>query len=200
MSVQVQTHIGPVGVKVIFILNLNKTPGPHGDVGFDLFPCSVHVLRHPRHLEHWLLVSAGCHDVGVGLLLDALNGGPLGAYNQPHHTVRHPHLDGGLSGQARIMEKCSAAEMISLLAMATSSLLPVTTNTGSSPRTGVLIAALIAVILVCAAMGGKGVLVVVQAEQGELVQGDLQGSLVVPRVSLDAAVCKERAGHLRGIG
>jgi len=46
----------------------------------------------------------------------------------------------------------------------------------------------------------QGVLVVVQAEQGELVQGDLQGSLLVPRVSLDAAVCKERAGHLRGIG
>lgn len=44
----------------------------------------------------------------------------------------------------------------------------------------------------------QGVLVVVQAEQGELIQGDLQGSLVVQRISLDAAVCEERAGHLCG--
>lgn len=41
------------------------------------------------------------------------------------------------------------------------------------------------------------VLVVVQAEQGELIQGDLQGSLVIQCISLvDAAVCEERAGHL----
>lgn len=39
---------------------------------------------------------------------------------------------------ARICEKCSAAERISRLALATSSLRPVTTKTGSSPRTGVL--------------------------------------------------------------
>lgn len=39
---------------------------------------------------------------------------------------------------ARICEKCSAAERISRFALATSSLRPVTTNTGSSPRTGVL--------------------------------------------------------------
>ena len=39
---------------------------------------------------------------------------------------------------ARICEKCSAADTISRLAAATSSFLPVTTNTGSSPRTGVL--------------------------------------------------------------
>ena len=40
--------------------------------------------------------------------------------------------------EARIWEKCSAAERISRLASPTSSLRPVTTNTGSSPRTGVL--------------------------------------------------------------
>lgn len=40
------------------------------------------------------------------------------------------------------------------------------------------------------------VLVVVQAEQGELIQGNLQGSLVVQCISLDAAVGEERAGHL----
>lgn len=42
----------------------------------------------------------------------------------------------------------------------------------------------------------QGVLVVVQAEQGELIQGYLQGSLVVQCISLDAAVGEERAGHL----
>lgn len=39
---------------------------------------------------------------------------------------------------ALIKLKCSAADKISLLAFATSSLRPVTTKTGSSPRTGVL--------------------------------------------------------------
>lgn len=39
---------------------------------------------------------------------------------------------------ARIMEKCSAAERISLLAISTSSFLPVTMKMGSSPLTGVL--------------------------------------------------------------
>lgn len=43
----------------------------------------------------------------------------------------------------------------------------------------------------------EDVLVVVQVEQGEVVQGDLQGSLLVQRVPLDAAVRKDRAGHLR---
>lgn len=40
---------------------------------------------------------------------------------------------------ARIKLKCSAADRISRFAFDTSSLRPVTTNTGSSPRTGVLI-------------------------------------------------------------
>ena len=45
--------------------------------------------------------------------------------------------------EARIWEKCSAAERISRLARATSSLRPVTTKTGSSPRTGVLMYVLV---------------------------------------------------------
>lgn len=44
---------------------------------------------------------------------------------------------------ARICEKCSAADNISRFAFATSSLRPVTTNTGSSPRTGVLMYVLV---------------------------------------------------------
>lgn len=44
---------------------------------------------------------------------------------------------------ARICEKCSAADRISRFAFATSSLRPVTTKTGSSPRTGVLMYVLV---------------------------------------------------------
>lgn len=45
--------------------------------------------------------------------------------------------------EALIWEKCSAAESISFFALVTSSLRPVTTNTGSSPRTGVLMYVLV---------------------------------------------------------
>ena len=45
--------------------------------------------------------------------------------------------------EARICEKWSAADRISRLAQATSSLRPVTTKTGSSPRTGVLMYVLV---------------------------------------------------------
>lgn len=48
-----------------------------------------------------------------------------------------------LRRDARICEKWSAAERISLRAAATSSLRPVTTKTGSSPRTGVLMYVLV---------------------------------------------------------
>lgn len=50
--------------------------------------------------------------------------------------VSPPSRDGFLD--ALIKLKCSAADKISRLALATSSLRPVTTKTGSSPRTGVL--------------------------------------------------------------
>lgn len=50
--------------------------------------------------------------------------------------VRPPKIEG--LREARIREKCSAAERISRFALETSSLRPVTTKTGSSPRTGVL--------------------------------------------------------------
>lgn len=41
----------------------------------------------------------------------------------------------------------------------------------------------------------QGVVVFVKAEQGELIQSNLQSSLVVKCVSLDGVVCEERAGH-----
>lgn len=48
-----------------------------------------------------------------------------------------------LQRDALIMEKCSAADTISRLAISTSSLRPVTMNTGSSPLTGVLMYVLV---------------------------------------------------------
>lgn len=55
--------------------------------------------------------------------------------------VNPPNNDG--LRDARIKLKCSAADKISRFALATSSLRPVTTKTGSSPRTGVLIYVLV---------------------------------------------------------
>jgi hypothetical protein len=50
--------------------------------------------------------------------------------------VKPPNKEG--FRDARIRLKCSAADKISRFAFATSSFRPVTTKTGSSPRTGVL--------------------------------------------------------------
>lgn len=111
MPVQVKTHISPICVEVIFILEFNEAPRPHGNVGFNLFTRTVHILWHTRHLEHWLLVPTGCHDVGVGLLLDALDSSTLGTDNKANHTVRHPHLDGGLSRKVRWSRDCGAASI-----------------------------------------------------------------------------------------
>ena len=60
-------------------------------------------------------------------------------------TGRPPGLPAplALSRLARIWLKCSEAERISRLAAATSSRRPVTTKTGSSPRTGVLMYVLV---------------------------------------------------------
>lgn len=49
-------------------------------------------------LENRLLVATGRHDVGVGLVLDPLNGSTLGSYYQSHHSVRHSYLDGNVTG------------------------------------------------------------------------------------------------------
>lgn len=63
-------------------------------------------------------------------------GGPAGV-----PLPETPLIDG--LRDARIKLKCWAAEMISRFAFETSSLRPVTTNTGSSPRTGVLMYVLV---------------------------------------------------------
>ncbi len=76
---QIETHVGAVGMEVVLIGELDQAAGAHGDVCFDLLPGPVYVLRHAGHLEDGLFVTAGRDDVGVRLLLDALDGSPLGA-------------------------------------------------------------------------------------------------------------------------
>lgn len=81
VAVQVEAHISAVGVEVVLVGQLNESPSAHGDMCFDLFSRAVHILWHARDLEDWLFVSAGRDDVGVRLLLDPLDGGPLGSHH-----------------------------------------------------------------------------------------------------------------------
>lgn len=76
-----QTDISAVGVEVIVSLQVYKGSSSQGDVGLDLLSCSIHVFWHPGHLEHWVLLSTGCHNVGVSLLLDALDSCSLWSNN-----------------------------------------------------------------------------------------------------------------------
>ena len=63
-------------------------------MGLDLLPGGVDVLREAGDLEDGLLVARGRHDVGVRLLLDALDGRALRTHDQAHHAVRHADLQG----------------------------------------------------------------------------------------------------------
>lgn len=94
-----QADISAVAVEVVVGLQVHEGTRAQRDVRLDLLARPVHVLWHARHLEHRVLLAAGCDDVGVRLLLDALDGGALGPDDQPHHTVRNAYLDGGLAGE-----------------------------------------------------------------------------------------------------
>lgn len=76
-----QTDVSAVGVEVIVSLQVYKGSSSQGDVGLNLFSCTVHVFRHPGHLEHRIFLSTGCHDVGVSLLLDTLDSCSLWSNN-----------------------------------------------------------------------------------------------------------------------
>lgn len=84
--------------------------GAHGDVRFDLAPRSLHALGQAGDFEDGLLVARRRHDVGVRLVLDALDGGALGPDHQAHHSVRHAHLDGHVAGHAVGRGAADAAE------------------------------------------------------------------------------------------
>ena len=56
------------------------------------------ILWESGDFKDWLLVPGWGDYVGPGLLLDPLDGGPLGPNHQPDHPVGHPNLYRGLPG------------------------------------------------------------------------------------------------------
>lgn len=76
-----QADISAVGVEVVVSLQVYKGSSSQGDVGLDLLSRPIDIFWHPSDLEHRVLLSAGCHDVGVRLLLDALDSRPLWSNN-----------------------------------------------------------------------------------------------------------------------
>ena len=77
---------------------LHGSSCPQLNVCLNLFLGHLNILRQSSHLEHGLLVPGGGHDVGVGLLLDPLDGGALGPDHEADHPVGDPDLDGCLAG------------------------------------------------------------------------------------------------------
>ena len=49
-------------------------------------------VTNATHLEDGFLVATRRHDVRVRLLLDAFDRSTFGSDHQPHHSVRHAHL------------------------------------------------------------------------------------------------------------
>lgn len=59
---------------------------------------SLHTLRKSCDVEHGLLVPRRSHDVSVGLVLDALDGGAFRSDHESYHPVGHTHLDRHVAG------------------------------------------------------------------------------------------------------
>ena len=88
-----------------------RSSGSDGNVSLNLFSRSLHIFRKPGNLEDGFLVTRGCNDISVGLLLNTLNCCTLGSHNEAYHTIGHADLHGGLTrsvghqltkGQSRI--------------------------------------------------------------------------------------------------
>ena len=73
-------------------LTVASFSSPERDVRLDLFSGGVHVLREAGDLEDGFLVPRGRHDVGVRLLLNALDGRALRTHDQANHSVRDTDL------------------------------------------------------------------------------------------------------------
>ena len=79
-------------------LTVASFSSPERDVRLDLFSGGVHVLREAGDLEDGFLVPRGRHDVGVRLLLNALDGRALRTHDEADHSVRDTYLRGRLPG------------------------------------------------------------------------------------------------------
>ena len=84
-------------------------------MSLDLTARCIHGLGQAGHLKDRLLVPGWCHDIRRGLVLNALDGGALGADDQADHSVGNAHLDCHLAGDVRRrpggrQRPCGAAE------------------------------------------------------------------------------------------
>jgi hypothetical protein len=71
-------------------------------VSLDFLLCGLNRVGQSCYFEDGLLVSRRSDDVGVGLLLDALDGRSFRANDEPHDSVGNPHLDRSLTGNVGI--------------------------------------------------------------------------------------------------
>ena len=74
-----------------------RSSGPDGNVSLNLFSRSLNIFREASDLEDGFLVTWGCNDISVSLLLDTLYCCTLGSHNEAYHTVGYADLHGGLT-------------------------------------------------------------------------------------------------------
>lgn len=74
-----------------------ESAGARGDMCLDLLSGSFRIARRTSDLKDRVAIAARSHDVRARLLLDTLDSGAFGTHHQAHHTVRHAHLDCGLT-------------------------------------------------------------------------------------------------------
>ena len=96
----VETCFNAVILEVIFVLSIYHSSCANGNVALDFQFGFFYIFRETCDLKHRFLVATRGYNVGVCLLLDPFNGGPLRAHNKPHHAVGHADLDGDLTGGA----------------------------------------------------------------------------------------------------
>lgn len=102
LQTALQSRGGVVGPQaVVLVVVVVDAARSEGDVRLDLLTRPLSIAWGARDLKDGVPVTAGGHDVRASLLLDALDGGALGADHQAHHTVWNPYLDGGLARQRR---------------------------------------------------------------------------------------------------
>lgn len=62
-------------------------------MSFDFSAGRLYAFRQSTDFKHWLFVSAGSDNVGVSLVLNALDCSSLRSNNKPNDTVGHTDLD-----------------------------------------------------------------------------------------------------------
>lgn len=71
--------IWTIGQKVILIVVFQDFSGSYRNMSLNFFPCPFHISRSPCDLKHRVSVAAWSDNISVCLLLNSLNGSPLGS-------------------------------------------------------------------------------------------------------------------------